>query len=222
MNRPKSSASVTPAKPKPNPFAGASFLMSCAKLTQLPADGLPEIAFAGRSNAGKSSALNTLCSQKQLARVSKTPGRTQLINLFEVPGGRFVDLPGYGFADVPKDIRQAWGRLIGDFLEGRANLRGAVLVMDIRHPLTAFDVQMLEWSAHRELACHVLLTKADKLGYGAAKSVLLSVQKAMEELPLASAQLFSSTSRLGVDEARAKLQDWLSGGAVPDGDSDGQ
>nr|WP_245732419.1 ribosome biogenesis GTP-binding protein YihA/YsxC [Solimonas aquatica] len=187
--------------------------MSCAQLTQLPADGLPEIAFAGRSNAGKSSALNTLCSHKQLARVSKTPGRTQLINLFNVAGGRFVDLPGYGFAKVPKDIRRDWGRLIGDYLEGRANLRGIVLLMDIRHPLTPFDVQMIEWSAHRQLPCHVMLTKADKLSFGAAKNVLLSVRKAIAELPLASTQLFSSTSFLGLDDARAHLLRWLGGGA---------
>lgn len=206
----KRTKSDTPAV---NPFAGAQFLMSCAQLTQLPADGLPEIAFAGRSNAGKSSALNTLCSHKQLARVSKTPGRTQLINLFNVAGGRFVDLPGYGFAKVPKDIRRDWGRLIGDYLEGRANLRGIVLLMDIRHPLTPFDVQMIEWSAHRQLPCHVMLTKADKLSFGAAKNVLLSVRKAIAELPLASAQLFSSTSFLGLDDARAQLLRWLSGGA---------
>jgi GTP-binding protein len=193
----------------PNPFAGAQFLLSCAKLTQLPADGLPEIAFAGRSNAGKSSALNTLCGQKQLARVSKTPGRTQLINMFSVPGGRFADLPGYGFAEVPKDIRRAWGRLIGDFLEGRANLRAVVQIMDIRHPLTPFDVQMLEWGANRGLRCLILLTKADKLGFGAAKTTLLQVQQAVAELPDTEVRLFSSTSQLGVGEVRELLREWL-------------
>ena len=202
------------APPPPNPFASAKFLMSCAQLTQLPPDGLPEIAFAGRSNAGKSSALNTLCNQKQLARVSKTPGRTQLINLFDVTGGRFVDLPGYGFADVPKDIRKGWGRLIGDYLEGRANLRAVVQIMDIRHPLTPFDAQMLEWAAYRKLPCLLLLTKADTLGFGAAKSTLLQVQKAVADLPQVSTQLFSSTSRLGVDEARLRLQNWLASPAV--------
>ena len=202
------------APPPPNQFASAKFLMSCAQLTQLPPDGLPEIAFAGRSNAGKSSALNTLCNQKQLARVSKTPGRTQLINLFDVTGGRFVDLPGYGFADVPKDIRKGWGRLIGDYLEGRANLRAVVQIMDIRHPLTPFDAQMLEWAAYRKLPCLLLLTKADKLGFGAAKSTLLQVQKAVADLPQVSTQLFSSTSRLGVDEARLRLQNWLASPAV--------
>ncbi|NKF21046.1 ribosome biogenesis GTP-binding protein YihA/YsxC [Solimonas marina] len=199
-----------------NPFAGATFVLSCAKLAQLPADGLPEIAFAGRSNAGKSSAMNVLCGQKQLARVSKTPGRTQLINMFDVPGGRFADLPGYGFAKVPKDISRAWGQLIGDYLQGRANLRGIVQIMDIRHPLTDFDVQMLEWSAHRGLRCLVLLTKADKLRFGAAKNTLLKVQRALGELPDVQVQLFSSTSRLGLDDARQTLHDWLVASAPVD------
>ena len=207
--KPYGHAKPAPLRETPNPFSSAQFLMSCAAVTQLPADGLPEIAFAGRSNAGKSTALNMLCNQRQLARVSKTPGRTQLINLFTVPGGRFTDLPGYGFAEVPKDIRKAWGVLIGDYLDGRANLRGIVHIMDIRHPLTAFDVQMLEWTAHRNLECLVLLTKADKLGFGAAKTTLLQVQKAVAGLPLTKVQLFSSTSRLGVDEARLKMLDWL-------------
>ena len=198
----------------PNPFAGAGFLLSCARLAQLPSDGLPEIAFAGRSNAGKSSALNSLCGQKQLARVSKTPGRTQLINLFDVPGGRFADLPGYGYAQVPKDISQAWGELIGDYLQGRANLCGIVQIMDIRHPLTEFDVQMLEWSAHRGLRCLLLLTKADKLSYGAAKNTLLQVRRAVEELPQTEVQLYSSTSRLGVDEVRTLLAGWLAPAAA--------
>lgn len=205
------------AKPAavPNPFVSAQFLMSCAAIQQLPADGLPEIAFAGRSNAGKSSALNTLCGQRQLARVSKTPGRTQLINLFTVPGGRFIDLPGYGYAHVPKDVHRSWGPMIGNYLEGRANLRGIVQIMDIRHPLTPFDVQMLEWSAHRGLSSLILLTKADKLGFGAAKTALLGVQKAVAGLPQTRAQLFSSESRLGADEARTTLLSWLQPGESP-------
>ena len=209
MPSPPAAKPSAPPRSPPNPFASAQFLLSCAAVTQLPADGLPEIVFAGRSNAGKSSALNTLCAQKQLARVSKTPGRTQLINMFGVPDGRLVDLPGYGYAHVPKDIHKTWGRMIGDYLDGRANLCGVVQIMDIRHPLTPFDVQMLEWSAHRRVPCLVLLTKADKLGYGAAKTALLGVQKAIAGLPDTQAQLFSSTSRLGVDEARAWLQSRL-------------
>src|SRR5688572_15505582 len=122
-----------------NPFARATFLTSCAALKQLPPDAVPEIAFAGRSNAGKSSALNTLCVQKHLARVSKTPGRTQMINLFDVPGGRFADLPGYGYAKVARNLREGWGELIGAYLEGRSNLAGIVLIMDVRHPLLPVD-----------------------------------------------------------------------------------
>lgn len=193
-----------------NPFAQARFLLSCAQLAQLPADALPEIAFAGRSNAGKSSALNLLCNQKQLARVSKTPGRTQLINLFEVPGGRFADLPGYGYAAVPREVRADWGKLVGRYLESRHNLVGIVLIMDIRHPLTDIDRQMLSWTEHRGLPCHVLLTKADKRGFGAAKTQLLAVQKGveMQKAPV-SVQLFSSETRQGADEARALLAGWL-------------
>lgn len=193
-----------------NPYAQAAFLLSCAKLEQLPQDNLPEIAFAGRSNAGKSSALNTLCAQKQLARVSKTPGRTQLINLFGVPGGRFADLPGYGYAEVPSAVRREWGRLIGDYMESRDNLRGIILIMDIRHPLSKHDQQMLAWSHSRRLPCHVLLTKADKLGYGAGKAQGLSVQKTLKEQGHhASVQLFSSETRLGLDAALDVLQEWL-------------
>ncbi|WP_241696244.1 ribosome biogenesis GTP-binding protein YihA/YsxC [Solimonas terrae] len=206
----KNGSSTQGDRGAPNPFVGAAFLMSCARITQLPADGLPEIAFAGRSNAGKSSAMNALCGQKQLARVSKTPGRTQLINMFNVPNGRFVDLPGYGFAKVPKDVSQAWGSLIGDYLQGRANLRAIVQIMDIRHPLTDFDVQMLEWAAHRGLRCLVLLTKADKLRFGAAKTALLQVRKALAGLPNVEAQLFSSTSKQGLDDARNTLASCLS------------
>lgn len=190
-----------------NPFAQARFLISCADLAQLPRDDLPEIAFAGRSNAGKSSALNALCSHKQLARVSKTPGRTQLINLFEIPGqGRFADLPGYGYAEVPMPMRKSWGKLIGSYVEVRNNLRGIVLIMDIRHPLTDFDQQMLAWAQAARRPCHILLTKADKLGFGAAKNQLLKVRKELAHLELSpSVQLFSSQTHMGLDEARATV-----------------
>lgn len=191
----------------PNPFAQAQFLLSCAGLEQLPRDDLPEVAFAGRSNAGKSSALNTLCNHKQLARVSKTPGRTQLINLFAISqGGRFADLPGYGYAKVPIPMRDSWGKLIGSYVEIRNNLRGIVLIMDIRHPMTDFDDQMLAWAQEARRPCHILLTKADKLGFGAAKNQLLLVRKqvATFELP-PSVQLFSSQTKMGVDEARAAI-----------------
>jgi GTP-binding protein len=196
-----------PPNDAPNPFAGAQFLLSCAQIHQLPADDLPEIAFAGRSNAGKSSALNTLCGQNQLARVSKTPGRTQLINMFSIKAGRFADLPGYGYAKVARELRAEWGRLIGAYMDGRQNLRAAVLIMDIRHTLTDFDWQMLEWAQHRGLPCHALLTKADKLGYGAAKNTLLAVRKAIGDagMQTATAQLFSSSNGLGLQEARETL-----------------
>lgn len=191
----------------PNPFARAGFLLSCADLQQLPRDEEPEIAFAGRSNAGKSSALNAICSHKQLARVSKTPGRTQLINLFAIPGiGRFADLPGYGYAEVPAAMRKGWGQLIGNYVDVRTNLRGIVLIMDIRHPLTDFDTQMLEWAQLAARPVHILLTKADKLGFGAAKNQLLMVRRELEAYPQRpTAQLFSSQARTGIEEAHAAI-----------------
>lgn len=190
-----------------NPFAQARFLISCASLQQLPADAAPEVAFAGRSNAGKSSALNALCGKHRLARVSKTPGRTQLINLFTLPGGqRLVDLPGYGFAQVPAAIRDSWGRLVGGYMETRDNLPGVVLIMDVRHPLTDYDVQMLDWTRARQRRCHILLTKADKLGFGAAKNQLLTVQQALGKQGFsAEVQLFSAVSKQGLDEARERV-----------------
>ena len=198
-----------------NPLAQARFLLSAARFAQLPGDGLPEVAFVGRSNAGKSSALNVICQQKQLARVSKTPGRTQLINLFDVPlggnvAGRLVDLPGYGFAQVPLEVRRNLGKLVGGYVEQRANLRGLVVVMDIRHPLTDLDRQMLGWCTGRGLAGHVLLTKADKLGHGAMKSTLLKVRAELAKMdPELSVQAFSAQTPAGVDEARAVLFAWL-------------
>ncbi|MFA5938976.1 MAG: ribosome biogenesis GTP-binding protein YihA/YsxC [Sinimarinibacterium sp.] len=190
---------------KPNPYASARFLRSCAQLEQLPDDHLPELAFAGRSNAGKSTALNRLCGHNALARVSKTPGRTQLINLFDVPGGRFADLPGYGFAKVSKDQRSSWGELIGRYFEARTNLCGIVLIMDVRHPLTTFDQQMIDWAVGHGVACHLLLTKADKLGYGAAKNTLLAVRKAAPQLSNITAQLFSAQTDAGIDEFRDRV-----------------
>lgn len=189
-----------------NPFASARFLMSGASLDQLPPEDRPEIAFAGRSNAGKSSALNRLCAQKQLARVSKTPGRTQLLNFFEVADGRLVDLPGYGFAQVPEAVRRDWGRLVTGYIEVRRSLRGIVLVMDARHPLSDFDRQMLGWAAAQRLPCHVLLTKSDKLASGAAKRTLAEVERALPILHAdATVQLFSSETGAGVDAARERL-----------------
>ncbi|MDP3858748.1 MAG: ribosome biogenesis GTP-binding protein YihA/YsxC [Stagnimonas sp.] len=198
-----------------NPFAHTQFLMSCAKLEQLPADGVPELAFVGRSNAGKSSALNTLCQQRALARVSRTPGRTQLINLFNLRGGqaRLVDLPGYGFAAVPLAIKRDWGKLIGGYLESRDCLKTLAVIMDSRHPLTDLDEQMLDWAAAAGRPCHVLLTKCDKLSRGAAATTLLQVRKALSlRGPTFTAQLFSSHTPTGVEEARAALTAALAAG----------
>ncbi len=195
--------------PSPNPFAGAQFLLSCAHLDQLPDDTLPEVVFAGRSNAGKSSALNRLCGQQALARVSKTPGRTQLINLFGVPQGRVVDLPGYGFAKVSRDVRQSWGELIGQYMESRANICGLVVIMDVRHPLMPQDRQLLDWAALRGLPCHLVLTKSDKLGFGAAKNVLLAVRREATALAGVSVQLLSALKGDGVDAMRERVAELL-------------
>ncbi len=196
--------------PEPNPFARARFLTSAAQLSQLPPPDRPELAFAGRSNAGKSSALNALCGRRQLARVSRTPGRTQLLNFFELAEGRIVDLPGYGFARAPKSLREGWGELIEGYLAGRHCLRGLALVMDARHPLTAFDRMMLGWAQDQGLPCHLLLTKADKLAGGAQRQTLRQVQR---ELPAlhgrAAAQLFSAHDGTGVEAARETLMAWL-------------
>ena len=205
----------------PNPIPGATsaalryrttcFFNSVNSLAQLPPDTGWEVAFAGRSNAGKSSALNALTGQRQLARVSKTPGRTQLLNFFQVEPGRYlVDLPGYGYAQVPDAIRQHWQALLGRYLRERRALRGLMLLMDIRHPLTTLDRQLLDGCARRPLPTHVLLTKADKLGRGAARMALQQLQKILKtDYPDASAQLFSAPTGLGMDEAHAQLDEWL-------------
>lgn len=200
----------------PHTYARARFVLSAARLAQLPDDGRPEVALVGRSNAGKSSALNLICQQNGLARVSKTPGRTQLLNVFDIDGrARLVDLPGYGFAQVPIAVRNAWGALVGGYIEQRMALKGVIVVMDIRHPLTELDVQMLEWCRDRLLAAHILLTKADKLSFGAGKNTVLKVRRELRDFdPDMTVQAFSSTAGTGVDEARAKLDGWL-GFAAP-------
>lgn len=186
-----------------NPLAQATFLLSVARLGQLPADTTAEVAFVGRSNAGKSSALNALCGQKSLARVSKTPGRTQMINLFSLPGGaRVVDLPGYGYAAVPEPVRRSWQALAGGYVERRENLGGLVLLMDVRHPLRPLDRQLLALAERRRLPVLALLTKADKLSRNAQAAALRAVRA---ELLAAQSELFSATSGLGVGLAR----DWV-------------
>ena len=183
------------------------FINSSPKLRHAPADSGKEIAFAGRSNAGKSSAINTLTRQQGLARTSKTPGRTQLLNFFEINATqRLVDLPGYGYAQVPLAVKQEWHNLMETYLHERQSLCGIVLVMDTRHPLTEFDQQMIFWCRHRQLPLHILLTKADKLTFGAAKNILLQVQKELAPLGLRlSSQLFSSLKKTGIDEAHKAL-----------------
>jgi GTP-binding protein len=195
-------------------FRQARFMTSVPDATLAPPDSGAEVAFAGRSNAGKSSALNALTDQRGLARTSKTPGRTQQINFFILdPERRLVDLPGYGFAKVPQAMKQKWQRSLGEYLRTRRSLRGLVLLMDCRHPLTDYDRQMLGWCADAGLPVHVLLTKSDKLKRGAAASSLLSVRKQLPGFhPGASVQLFSALKKTGVDEARNQLVTWLAQG----------
>ncbi|MDD2762088.1 MAG: ribosome biogenesis GTP-binding protein YihA/YsxC, partial [Methylomonas sp.] len=170
-----------------------------------------EIAFAGRSNAGKSSAINTLVQQNALARVSKTPGRTQLLNFFEIDEQRkLVDLPGYGYAKVPEAVKRDWQKMMENYLKNRQALCGIVLVMDIRHPLTEFDWQMVGWCEHSKLPLHILLTKSDKLKYGAAKNTLLKVQKDLSRAEIViSLQLFSALNKTGIDDVHQMLDEWF-------------
>lgn len=189
----------------------ASFIKSASQADQCPADQGLEVAFAGRSNAGKSSALNTL-THARLARTSKTPGRTQLINFFGLDEEhRLVDLPGYGYAKVPLELKEHWKLHLDAYLTQRNSLAGVVLVMDIRHPLSGFDRMMLEWADVTGLPAHILLSKSDKLSYGAAKGVLLKVQSTVRKEfgNRASVQLFSSPKRQGIDEAHGVLESWL-------------
>ena len=198
-----------------NPIRGlcqqAAFMISAAKVDQCPDDQGYEVAFAGRSNAGKSSALNTL-THASLARTSKTPGRTQLLNFFRLDEERrLVDLPGYGYAKVPIPLKLHWQRHLEAYLGSRESLKGLMLMMDIRHPLTEFDQLMLEWSAASEMPMHILLTKADKLAYGAAKNALLKVQQELRKGwgDRVTIQLFSAPKRQGIEEAHAVLARWM-------------
>ena len=196
---------------KQNPYNQATFILSAAKLTQLPPDVGYEVAFAGRSNAGKSSALNTITGIKNLARTSKTPGRTQLINLFSLDSTRrLVDLPGYGYAKVPHEVREAWQATLGEYLQTRTCLKGLMLVMDIRHPLKETDEMMLHWALTNNLPAHILLTKCDKLSRGAATQVLQKVKKTLAaHAHLISAQLFSSLNRIGIEQVHQQLDQWF-------------
>lgn len=197
---------------KNNPFRHAQFVTSAAEVSKMPADTGAEIAFAGRSNAGKSSALNAICDQSGLARTSKTPGRTQLLNVFVLDDDRrLVDLPGYGYAKVPEAMRIRWRTVIDTYLRERQSLRGVVLIIDSRHPLKDFDRQMLDFCREIDLACHCLLTKADKLSRGEAAQTLALVRKEITAMGSnATAQLFSTPAKTGLDEARAALLGLLS------------
>lgn len=199
-------------------YRKAAFLTSAAKLAQTPSDEGFEVAFAGRSNAGKSSAINTLCDQKALARTSKTPGRTQLLNFFALDAHRrLVDLPGYGYAKVAEGIKREWQGSLAAYLEQRQCLRGLMLMMDIRHPLKDYDLQMLHWAHHIALPVHVLLTKSDKLNKGPANATLLRVRSALHEIdPAFTAQAFSALRRTGVDEAHDRLDEWFGYASKPE------
>ena len=195
-----------PAKPVLNQ---ARFHTSVAHLRDLPASRA-EVAFAGRSNAGKSSAINLLTRKNRLAFTSKTPGRTQLINFFELaPATYLVDLPGYGYAKVPPAVKAAWEALLSRYLQERAALVGLVLIMDARHPLTPLDRQMLDWFVPTGKPVHILLSKADKLSNSEKALTLKRVRQELAGVATVSVQLFSSLSRLGADEAAACIEGWL-------------
>jgi GTP-binding protein len=192
-------------------YRQAKFLISAASKKQFPTNGSLEVAFAGRSNAGKSSAINTLCDNKGLAKISKTPGRTRLVNYFTLDEQRsLVDLPGYGYAKVPLPVKQQWEKLMENYLQRSETLRGLVIIMDIRHPLKDFDIQMLNWCEHFGLPAHLLLTKADKLKKGPAQSTLLKTKKLLEaEGYNASVQIFSALNKTGLDELVRTTNSWL-------------
>ena len=193
----------------------ATFLKSAAALTQCPVDDVAEVAFVGRSNVGKSSTLNSLTGTRNLARVSKTPGRTQLINLFELnevvdnQRGRLVDLPGFGFARASKSQRAAWGQLVDEYLTKRSNLRGIVLVMDSRHPPFEFDQQMISWCAERGLRLLILLNKCDKLKRNRQIQALNVVERSYGTAPNIKIELFSASASIGTTTVRTLLHEWI-------------
>ena len=191
-------------------FNQTQFLTSASDLSECPADSEAEVAFAGRSNAGKSSAINCICSQPGLARTSKTPGRTQLINFFAIePTTYLVDLPGYGFAKVPLEVKNKWQKELEKYLSLRKPLVGLILLTDIRHPLKNHDLVMIDWAVKSNLPLHLLLTKSDKLKRGAAQNVLLKVRAKTEPFPNVTVQLFSSFKTIGVAEARDLITRWM-------------
>ena len=193
-------------------YRQAQFLKGVARLSALPADAGVEVAFAGRSNAGKSSVINALTGRTALARISKTPGRTQQINFFvlEDEEHRLVDLPGYGYAKVPLAVKRQWAALVEGYLSARRSLEGVVLLMDARRPFTDADSRLMEWCVHAGLATHVLLNKSDKLSRSAGARVLADARKRLAPLgDEHQAQLFSATRKTGTDELGARLDTWL-------------
>ncbi len=195
-------------------FSQTTFATSAVSLDGCPVDSLAEVAFVGRSNAGKSSAINAICRQSRLARTSKTPGRTQMLNFFLVPelAGRYlVDLPGYGYAKVPLEAKQQWQREMQHYLTGRAQLRGIVLLSDIRHPLKEFDRRMIDWAQGAGLPLHLLLTKADKMKRNPAHNAMAAVRKEMSGRGALDVQLFSATAGVGLEQVRECLDFWLIG-----------
>ncbi len=190
------------------------FLKSANLISQLPPDVSIEVAFVGRSNSGKSSAINAITNQSSLARTSKTPGRTQLINLFQIDPkdeSRFiVDLPGYGYAKVPLKIKKHWEAELANYLTMRQSLRGVFIMMDIRHKPSEYDLQMLQWCNSRGLEAHILLTKCDKMNRGPGMNALQKMRSELsKQFDQFSIQLFSSTKKIGIDEAHAKLDEWF-------------
>ena len=190
----------------------ATFTISAPDITHLGDDTGIEVAFAGRSNAGKSSALNTLTNQRGLARISKTPGRTQMINVFEIAENkRLIDLPGYGFAQVPLAMKKKWQKALGEYLEKRDSLKGIVILMDIRHPLKDLDMDLIRWAAEGDLPVLALLTKSDKLSQGKRSSEVIKVQNSLKALNAnITVQAFSSLKRTGVEQADEIICNWLS------------
>lgn len=192
-------------------YQNTHFITSAPDIRHMPVDAGIEIAFAGRSNAGKSSALNRLTNQRNLAKTSKTPGRTQLINLFKVQDNcHIVDLPGYGFAQVPLEMKKKWQQSLGEYLQKRECLGGLVVLMDIRHPMKDLDQQLIYWAVDSDIPVQVLLTKADKLKSGARKEQLLKIRQAAIAFGGdVSVDLFSSLNGIGVDQLRSKLDEWF-------------
>lgn len=193
-------------------YRQASFLKGVARLSALPADVGAEVAFAGRSNAGKSSVINALTGRAALARISKTPGRTQQINFFVLDdeAHRLVDLPGYGYANVPVAVKRRWAGLVEGYLSGRRSLRGVVLLMDARRPFTDLDTQVVDWCVHAGLATHILLNKADKLSRGAGARVLGEARQRLAALGEKHlVQLFSATRKTGIEQLGERLDFWL-------------